>query len=185
MAKKRSEIIHEEIIVNKIYFIRQQKVMLDSDLANLYKVTTGNLNKSVRRNLKRFPEDFMFQLTQKEYKNLIFQFGISSWGGTRKPPLAFTEQGVAMLSGILNSDRAIKVNIQIMRVFTQIRQKLMDNTELRLAIEEIRKKTENNSKNIEVVFKYLDELLEKKETKEKPRKLIGFPIQKRKRSVNN
>lgn len=171
--------ISHEVIMNKIYHVRGQKVMQDKDLAELYQVTTGNLNKSVFRNKKRFPIDFMFQLTEKEFKNLIFQNGISSWGGTRRLPYVFKEQGVAMLSGILNSDIAINVNIQIMRVFTQIRQMLFDSTELRLAIEEIRKKTDNNTKNIEVVFQYLDELLDKKES---PRKKIGFKISKKKAS---
>ena len=157
--------VPEEVIVNQIYLIRGHKVLLDKDLANLYQVTTGNLNKAVQRNLKRFPSDFMFQLNEEEFKNLIFQNGTSSWGGTRKLPFAFTEQGVAMLSGILNSDRAINVNIQIMRVFTRIRQVLIDNTELRLAIEEIRKKTNNNAKNIEIVFQYLDELIDKQHPK--------------------
>jgi hypothetical protein len=129
----------EEVIINQIYLIRGQKVMLDKDLANLYEVTTGNLNKAVQRNLKRFPSDFMFQLNEQEFKNLIFQNGTSSWGGTRKLPNAFTEQGVAMLSGVLTSERAINVNIQIMRVFIRIRETLIGNTELRLAIEEIRK----------------------------------------------
>ena len=89
--------IPEEIVLNKIYLIRDQKVMLDRDLAELYGVLTGNLNKSVKRNIKRFPNDFMFQLTKKEFENLIFQIGTSSWGGTRNLPYAFTEQGVAML----------------------------------------------------------------------------------------
>jgi hypothetical protein len=179
MAKKINTLaIPNEVIMNQIYYIRGHKVMLDKDLANLYQVTTGNLNKAVQRNLKRFPEDFMFQLTQEEFKNLKFQNGISSWGGTRKLPYAFTEQGVAMLSGILNSDRAISVNIQIMRVFTQVRQMLIDNTELRLAIEEIKKKTDNNTKNIELVFQYLDELLEKKENPI-PRKQIGYKTHKK------
>jgi hypothetical protein len=99
--------------MNKIYLIRGQKVMLDKDLSELYGVTTRNLNKAVKRNLKRFPKDFMFQLNKQEFENLIFQSGTSNWGGTRKLPSAFTEQGVAMLSGVLNSDRAIMVNIQI------------------------------------------------------------------------
>jgi uncharacterized protein (UPF0147 family) len=182
--KKNELTVPDEIVMNKIYFIRGQKVMLDRDLAELYGVTTGNLNKSVSRNIKRFPKDFMFQLSNEEFKNLIFQIGTSSWGGTRKAPLVFTEQGVAMLSGILNSDRAISVNIQIMRIFTKIRQALMDNTELRLAIEEIKRKTENNTKNIEVVFKYLDELLEKKGVP-KTRKQIGYKLPvKRSRNYN-
>ena len=176
MAKKETRIsVPEEKILNQIFVIRGQKVMLDKDLAQLYRVSTGNLNKAVLRHIKRFPSDFMFRLRAQEYKNLIFQNGISSWGGRRKLPYVFTEQGVAMLSGILNSDRAISVNIQIMRVFTRIRQALIDNTELRLIIEEIRKKTDNNTKNIEVVFQYLDELIEKKE-KNNTRKKIGYAI---------
>ncbi|MBQ9676692.1 MAG: ORF6N domain-containing protein [Prevotella sp.] len=110
-----------EPIRNKIYEIRGQRVMLDRDLAELYQVTTGNLNKAVKRNMKRFPPDFMFQLTREEFEelrsNLIFQNGISSWGGTRKLPYAFTQAGLAMLSGILNSDIAIDANIKIMRIF--------------------------------------------------------------------
>ncbi|HEX9509209.1 MAG TPA: ORF6N domain-containing protein [Puia sp.] len=95
--------VPDEVIINKIYFVRGKKVMLDRDLAELYNVTTGNLNKAVKRNKKRFPDDFMFQLTEDEFKNLIFQNGTSSWGGTRKMPYAFTEQGVAMLSGVLEA----------------------------------------------------------------------------------
>lgn len=163
----------DEIISSKIYFIRDVKVMLDKDLAELYGVLTGNLNKAVKRNIKRFPEDFMFQLTKDEFENLKFQFGISSWGGTRSLPYAFTEQGVAMLSGILNSNRAINVNIQIMRIFTKIRDVLTDNLSVKLEIEEIKKKLESQDKNIELVFTYLDELIEKQENP-KPRKLIGF-----------
>ena len=115
-----------QVIQSKIYEIRGQKVMLDRDLAELYQVTTGNLNKAVKRNLKRFPPDFMFQLTNEEFavlrNNLIFQNGTSNWGGTRKLPYAFTEQGLAMLSGLLNSDIAIQVNINIMRAFVAVRQ---------------------------------------------------------------
>ncbi|MGC9344426.1 MAG: ORF6N domain-containing protein, partial [Bacteroidales bacterium] len=114
--------IPDEIITSKIYLIRNKKVMLDEDLAELYGVTTGNLNKAVKRNIARFPDDFMFQLTKEEYDNLLFQIGRSSWGGRRTPPNAFSEQGVAMLSGVLNSERAIKVNIKIMRVFTRMRE---------------------------------------------------------------
>jgi hypothetical protein len=95
-------IITDEVVISKIYIIRNTKIMLDKDLAELYNVSTGNLNKAVSRNKSRFPEDFMFQLYEEEFKNLIFQNGISSWGGTRKLPYAFTEQGVAMLSGILH-----------------------------------------------------------------------------------
>src|SRR5690606_30812509 len=132
MSKEIS--IPDEIITSKIYLIRGQKVMLDRDLAELYGVTTGNLNKAVGRNIKRFPDDFMFELDKEEFDNLRSQFDTSKWGGTRKPPKAFTEQGVAMLSGVLNSDRAIAVNIQIIRVFTKIREVLTDTLNLRLEI---------------------------------------------------
>jgi hypothetical protein len=180
MKKKDTTVeLSDEFILQKIYYIRNQKVMLDKDLAELYHVTTGNLNKAVNRNLKRFPDDFMFQLNASEFKNLMFQNGISSWGGTRKLPYAFTENGMAMLSGVLNSDWAIEVNIRIMRIFTHLRQALIDNIELRLAFEDIKKKTENNTKNIEVVFQYLDELLEKNENP-KPRKEIGYKLPNKK-----
>ena len=165
--------IPEEIITSKIYLIRERKVMLDEDLAELYGVTTGNLNKSVNRNITRFPDDFMFQVTKEEFDNLIFQFGTSSWGGRRKLPYAFTEQGVAMLSGVLHSERAITVNIQIMRVFTKVREILMDNLSVRLELEEIKKQLVNHDKNIELVFSYLDELIEKHDNP-KPREAIGF-----------
>jgi len=175
--------IADEAVMNQIFVVRGQKVMLDRDLTTLYGVTTGNLNKAVSRNIKRFPDDFMFQLTDEEFKNLIFQNGTSSWGGTRKAPHAFTEQGVAMLSGILNSDRAIAVNIQIMRVFTRIRQMLTDNTELRLEIAEIKhavdkigKKQDGQDKNIGLIFEYIDRLQEKAEQPVLERKAIGFKI---------
>lgn len=174
-------IIPDEIIINKIYYIRDQKVMIDSDLAELYQVENKQLKRQVNRNKERFLIDFMFELTQPEVENLRCQFGTSSlgWGGTRYLPLVFTEQGVAMLSSILNSKKAIQVNIQIIRIFTSIRKMLIDNSELRIAIEEIRKKTDNNSANIELVFQYLDELIEKKENK-KPMKKIGYKISTKK-----
>jgi hypothetical protein len=178
MSKKEiMPIVPDEFVMNKIYFIRGFKVMLDSDLADLYKVETRSLNQAVIRNKYRFPLDFMFQLNETEWQNLKSQIVISSWGGRRKLPYIFTEHGVLMLSSVLNSKRAITVNIQIMRIFTSIRKMLTENTELRLAIEKLEKKTENNSKNIEVVFQYLDELIEKKE---KPRKAIGYKIPKKK-----
>jgi len=174
MAKGTSKLaIPDEIITNKIYLARDKKVMLDEDLAELYGVETRRLNEQVKRNIGRFPEDFMFQLTKEEFDILIFQIGASSWGGRRKLPYAFTEQGVAMLSGVLNSERAIKVNIQIMRVFTKVREILMDNLSIRHEIEQIKKTLLNQDKNIELVFSYLDELMEKHDNP-KPRKAIGF-----------
>jgi hypothetical protein len=174
MAKGSNQLaVPDEIITSKIYLIRDKKVMLDEDLAELYDVETRRLNEQVKRNIDRFPEDFMFQLTKKEFDILKFQIGTSKWGGRRKLPYAFTEQGVAMLSGVLNSERAIKVNIQIMRVFTKVREILMDNLSIRLEIEDIKKKITNQDKNIELVFSYLDELIEKHDTK-KPVQVKGF-----------
>ena len=147
--------------------------MLDKDLSELYAVETKQLKRQVRRNLERFPEDFMFELSQQEFDNLRSQFGTSSWGGSRYVPMAFTEQGVAMLSSVLNSPTAIKVNIQIIRVFTKIREMLTDTLSMKLEIEEIKKKLSNHTKNIELVFNYLDELIDKKENSE-PRKKIGY-----------
>jgi hypothetical protein len=181
MASKEISVIAEENIVSKIYFIRKHKVMLDADLAELYGVETKVLKQAVKRNIDRFPDDFMFELTQTENEILKSQIGTLKRGQHSKYlPYAFTEQGVAMLSSILNSKRAISVNIQIMRIFTRVRQLLSDTTELKLAIEEIRKKTDNNTKNIEIVFKYLDELIEKAENP-KPRKQIGFTLPKKKK----
>lgn len=179
MAKKDITVsIPDDVIMNKIYYVRNQKVMLDRDLAKLYGVETKQLKRQVTRNIERFPEDFMFEMTKQEFENWRSQFGTSNSDkmGLRYAPFCFTEQGVAMLSSVLNSPKAISVNIQIIRIFTRIRQILMDNTELRLAIEKLITKTENNTKNIELVFQYIDELTEKKNTT--PRKSIGFKVKK-------
>ena len=168
-----NSLLSEETIANKIYFIRNQKVMLDRDLAALFGIETKVLNQAVKRNMSRFPEDFMFQLTEIEFQNLKSHIVTSSWGGSRKLPSAFTEHGVLMLSSVLKSDKAIQVNIQIMRIFTKVRQMLLDTTELKIDILQIQKKLENHDKNIELVFSYLDELIEKKEN-ESPRPTIGY-----------
>ena len=118
-------ILSEETISNKIYFIRSQKVRLNRDLAELYGIENKRLNEQVKRNNSRFPEDFMFQLSEIEFQNLKSQIATSSWGGTRKLPFAFTEHGVLMLSSVLNSDKAIQTNISIMRIFTKVRQMLI------------------------------------------------------------
>ena len=125
-------------IQNKIYEIRGQRVMLDRDLAELYQVTTGALNQAVKRNIKRFPPDFMFQLTHQEFVNLKSQIVTSSWGGVRKMPYAFAEQGVAMLSGLLSSDIAINANIAIMRAFVAMRNYIMTTTTVTAELSEIR-----------------------------------------------
>jgi len=175
-----TEIILHHAIENKIYVIREQKVMLDKDLAELYGIETKVVNQAVRRNTERFPLDFMFQLSENEFDSLRSQIVTSKKGrgGTRYLPTVFTEHGVLMLSSVLNSKRAIQVNIEIMRVFARIRKMISDNTELRLEIEQIKKKINNHDKNIELVFSYLDELLENK-TNEKlgeNKNQIGFKI---------
>lgn len=148
-------------------------MILDSDLAMLYEIETRVLNQAVKRNITRFPKDFMFELSQTEFENLKSQIVTSSWGGTRKLPSAFTEHGVLMLSSVLKSDKAIQTNIQIMRIFTKVRQILLDTTEIKVDILQIQKKLENHDKNIELVFSYLDELTEKKENEEE-RVKIGY-----------
>ncbi|PKV52459.1 ORF6N domain-containing protein [Aquimarina sp. MAR_2010_214] len=169
--------IPNEIITSKIYLIRDQKVMLDRDLAELYGVETKRLKEAVRRNTERFPEDFMFEMTKNEFQNWRTQFATSKTDqkGLRYAPFCFTEQGVTMLSCVLNSKKAIEVNIRIIRVFTKIRQTLTDNLSVKLEIEEIKKKLTNHSKNIELVFDYLDELNKKLDTPElDERKKIGY-----------
>ncbi len=168
-------LVSEEVISNKIYYIRNQKVMLDRDLAVLYGVETKRLKEQVKRNLSRFPIDFMFELTKEEFENWRSQFVTSNSEkmGLRYAPMAFTEHGVLMLSSVLNSEKAIQTNIQIMRIFSKVRQMLLDTTEMKIDILQIQKKLENQGKNIELVFSYIDELNDKKET-EKPRTKIGY-----------
>ncbi len=176
MTKKNQIIaIPDEVLMNKIYLIRNKKVMLDRDLAELYEVETKRLKEAVRRNRGRFPEDFMFELTKEEFANWRTQFATSNSDkmGLRLPPFAFTEHGVLMLASVLNSERAIQVNIQIVRIFTKIREALTDNLSIKLEIEEIKKKLTNHDKNIKLVFIYLDELIEKHENP-KPGKKIGY-----------
>lgn len=173
----RTEIsfIPDEVVINKIYFLRNQKVMLDRDLATLYGIETKRLKEQVKRNLSRFPEDFMFELTKEEFENWRSQIATSNSDkmGLRYAPFVFTEHGVLMLSSVLNSEKAIQTNIQIMRIFTKIRQMLADTTELSLEVEKVKKSIENQGKNIELVFQYLDELTEKKDTKTE-REKIGY-----------
>jgi hypothetical protein len=149
----------DEAIINKIYLIGDHKVMLDADLAALYDVPTRVLNQAVKRNPQRFPEDFMLQLSSKEFQILRSQFVISSWGGRRANPHAFTEQGVAMLSSVLNSERAILVNIQIIRVFTRMRQILLTHKDVLLKLEKLERKGVQHDGDIKLIFEYLKELL--------------------------
>ncbi len=152
--------ISHESIERKIYLIRGIKVMLDSDLAGLYEVDTKILNKAVRRNLDRFPEDFMFQLNANEFENLRFQFGTSSWGGRRHTPQAFTEQGIAMLSSVLNSKKAIRANILIIRTFTRLREFLITHKDLQRKIDDLEKKYEDQGQQIQSIFEAIRMLLE-------------------------
>jgi len=165
---KTSSIIPAERIRQCIFLIRKQKVMLDKDLAALYGVQTRDLNKAVSRNCDRFPSDFMFQLTKDEFENLRFHFGTSRWGGTRKLPRAFTEQGVAMLSSVLRSKRAVEVNIAIMRTFVKLRAILADNAILRRKIESMERKYDEQ---FQQVFTLIKQMLTE-ETK--PKAQIGF-----------
>jgi len=160
-----SDVVTMKTIAGKIHLIRGIKMMLDADLAGLYGVETKVLKQAVRRNIKRFPSDFMFELTKDEFQNLRSQIVTSSWGGARYIPMAFTEQGVAMLSSVLKSDRAIEVNIQIMRVFTKLRQMVLDNKELRKELEELKQITDER---FQIVFETLDQLIT---IKNKPKKI--------------
>ena len=163
-----------QVIQTKIYEVRGQKVMLDFDLAELYEVQTKNLNLAVKRNLKRFPVDFMFQLTKTEWESLRLQIETSNTrGGTRYLPYAFTEQGVAMLSGILNSDKAIGVNIAIMRAFIALKQFALTNTELNNKLKELEKTYNKQFKDVYEAINYLLQK-DKQEVSQKERKQIGY-----------
>lgn len=166
----------DEILINKIYQIRGEKVMLDSDLAELYKVETRRLNEQVKRNIDRFPQDFMFQLTDNEFKNLKSQIATSGWGGRRTLPYAFTEHGVLMLSSVLNSDLAIKVNIQIMRVYIKIRKMLVTHKDLLLKFEKIETKLADHDDKIILLMEYIKqfEKLKQEEQVKRHRSKIGF-----------
>lgn len=162
------DLIVSELIEQKIYLIRGQKVMIDRDLAVLYEITTGNFNKAVSRNLDRFPSDFMFRINKEEFRNLILQFGRSSWGGTRKNPRVFTEHGILMLSSVLNSKRAAQVNVQIMRTFIKMREMLATHKDIMKKIEEMEKRYDKQFRIVFQVIRGLGDL--PKESKRK----IGF-----------
>jgi len=168
------EIIPIQQIAQIIRVIRGEKVLLDFDLAPLYGVTTGNLNKAMRRNRERFPSDFMFQLTAAEAQSLIFQFGIAKGrGGRRHRPYAFTEQGVAMLSSVLNSPRAVKVNIAIMRAFVKLRQTLETNRELARKFDELERHVGKHDEKIDAILEAIRQLMA---PPEKPKREIGFHV---------
>jgi len=167
-----------ERITSKIYLIRGQKVMLDRDLAELYGVETKRLKEQVRRNIERFPEDFMFELTQPELENWRSQFATSKQDlmGLRIKPFAFTEHGVLMLSSVLKSQRAVQVNIQIMRAFTKLRQALIDNEDFRRELDQLKQVTEERFR---IVFETLDQLLT---VESKPKKKIGFTVKEKQKA---
>ena len=157
-----AEVVGEEAIAARIHWIRGQKVMLAHDLAMLYGVATKRLNEQVKRNMTRFPEDFMFQLNELEWSNMRSQFATSSsWGGSRVPPFAFTEHGVLMLSSVLNSERAIEVNIRIMRVFVRLTRLLQNDLELQLRVERMEGRQERTEGVVGVLFEAVKQLLDR------------------------
>jgi hypothetical protein len=178
MVKKSEVLLAEEALVDKIYFIRGEKVMLDSDLATLYGVETKHLKRQVKRNMERFPTDFMFELNAKEFENWRRQFGTSNFSnkmGLRYAPYAFTEQGVAQLSSVINGAKAIAVNIQIIRLFTKMRKLLLSNNEFLVKLEQLEKQGTKHNDEIQHIFDILLQLLQKPN---KPRETIGykFPV---------
>lgn len=170
--------IPDEVIVDKIYLIRGKKVMLDRDLADLYKVETKRLKEQVRRNIDRFPDDFMFELTKEELSEWRYNFGTSSSEtmGLRVPPFAFTEHGVIMLASVLNSERAIQVNIRIVRIFIRMREIMETHNEILKKLDYLDKKDIEQDERIMLVFEYLKKLEagKQQEFEQKNRKRIGF-----------
>jgi len=165
-------------IEQRIYIIRGRRVMVDSDLAELYGVPTGRLNEAVRRNLERFPPDFMFQLSSAEFRGLMSQFAISNRGrgGRRKLPLVFTQEGVAMLSGVLRSSRAVKVNVAVMRSFVRLREAVSINRGFAAKLERLESRVAGHDEQIRSVFEAVRELMSIPET---PKKSIGFTVEEK------
>ncbi len=173
----RQNLMPSERIEEKIFFIRGKRVMLDRDLAALYGVTTGNLNKAVKRNIERFPGDFMFTLTPQEHMALRFHFGSLKRGAYSKYlPSVFTEQGIAMLSGVLKSKRAVQVNIAIMRAFVKLREMMMTHKDLACKIEELEAKFRKHDENFVVVFTAIKKLLEAPRRPKEKKLPIGFRV---------
>ena len=173
MSKSNELTIPDEMVMSKILVVRGMKVMMDKDLAELYGVETRRLKEQVRRNIDRFPDDFMFEMTKKELEDWRSQFATSKSEimGIRRPPFVFTEHGVLMLSSVLNSTQSIKVNIQIMRIFTKMREMLLTHKDLLLKMEEIEKKVTGQDEKIKLIFDYLKKFIKQEKT---PRKQIGF-----------
>lgn len=171
----KSIALSDEKVISKIFILRGKKVMLDKDLAELYGIETKQLKRQVRRNIGRSPGDFIIELTNKELEILRSQIGTSSWGGARYVPMLFTELGVAMLSSILNSKTAIEVNIQIMRVFTRMRELTLTHKDILLKLEQLEKKSNKHDEEIQLIFSYLKKLLNPPQP---PRRRIGYKADK-------
>lgn len=166
------KVVHEALVIGRIQVIRGHKVMLDEDLADLYGIETRRLNEQVKRNPERFPEDFMFQLTEAESSNLMSQSATSSWGGRRTLPYAFTEHGVLMLSSVLSSPTAVQVNIQIMRVYTKLREMLLTHKDILLKLDQMEKEVTGHGVEIRMIFDALRRLMESPPAE--TRKRIGY-----------
>jgi hypothetical protein len=169
----KSLVIPDEVIISKIYMVRGQKVMIDRDLAELYGVETKRLKEAVRRNIERFPDDFMFEMNKNEFESWRSE-KVSSSGdkqGLRYAPFCFTEQGVTMLSCILNSSTAIAVNIRVIRIFTKLREVILTNKDILLKLEKIERKIDQHDDDIKLIFDYMKELLN---PDQKPMRKIGF-----------
>jgi phage regulator Rha-like protein len=178
MNETDKNMVPEEVIMSKIYIIRDQKVMLDRDLAELYGVETKQLKRAVRRNIGRFPSDFMFELTKEEFTNWRYQFGTSNREkmGLRIPPFAFTEHGIFMLASVLNSEKAIQMNIQIVRIFSKLRQILYNNEKIVEKLKQVEKSILDHEEKILVIFEYIKqlEIVKQKEQDFKNRKRMGY-----------
>lgn len=172
----KSIMIPDEVIMNKILLVRDQKVMIDSDIGELYGIETRRLNEQVKRNSERFPENFMFQLTKEEFDNLKSQNATSSWGGRRKLPFVFTEHGILMLANVLKSDRAIKMSIRIIEVFVKIREMFLTHKDILIKLEKIEESLTEHDNNILVIFEYLKQIEKDKQEQfdQENRKRIGY-----------
>ena len=169
---KNEGVIPDEFVMTKILVIRGKKVMIDRDLAELYGVTTKRLNEQVKRNIKRFPVDFMFQLTEEEKQEVVTNCDhLEVLKFSPQLPYAFTEHGAVMLASVLNSDRAIEVNVQIVRIFTRMREMLLSNQEILLKLEQLERKVDSHDDDIQIIFKYIKQLIRQPD---KPRPRIGF-----------
>ena len=175
MKDANTPLLPDEALINKICFIRGQKVMLDRDLAELYGIETKVLKQAVKRNISRFPSDFMFELTNTEFENLRSQFVTSSWGGTRYVPMAFTEQGIIMLSSVLGSQRAVDVNIRVVRLFIRLREIVSSNKEILQKLTELEKRMDATNEDVRNIFAVLRELVNPPQSSPEPqREQIGY-----------